>query len=345
MDPKAAISHLLADNTLKETEAHTLFESILQGQADAAQIAAILALIQRRAATVDEIVGAALAIRAHVQPVPLDQARLPHGSVLLDTCGTGGAAKTFNVSTTAALVVAAAAKGRVFVAKHGNRSRTGRGSAEVLEALGVNVNVDPAGQARCLLETGICFCFAIHHHPAMRHASVPRASLGHPTLFNILGPLTNPARATHQLIGVYRPELVAPVAAALARLGSTRAMIAHSRDGMDELSPVAHSDFALVSDGKVTHATLDPEAHGIPATSPESLRVGDLESAVAVLLAVLNGTPGGPRNAVVLNAGAALWVASVAENLDQGIRLASDTIDSGRALATLDDLIKASKRS
>lgn len=345
MDPRTAIQRLLTQTTLSESEAQSLFGSILEGQADPAQIGAILSLLQQRGPTIDEIVGAARAMRAHVEPVPINPQDTPKGSVILDTCGTGGAAKTFNVSTAAALVVAAAAPGRLLVAKHGNRSRTGRGSAEVLESLGVNVNADHATQARCLLNAGICFCFAIHHHPAMRHAAAPRASLGVPTIFNILGPLTNPARATHQLIGVYRPDLIDPVAQSLARLGSVRAMVVHSDDGLDEISPAARSTIAIVQHGRVESHTIDPRELGIHHGSIDALKAADRESAVAMLKDVLGAALGAPRDAVLLNAGAALWVASVASDLAEGIARAAEAIDSGSARATLANLITESHRA
>ena len=200
-------SRLVAGERLSEDEASTVFEALLSGELDEAQIGCILSLIQARGVTVDELVGAARAMRAHVTPVPFTPRE---GEVLIDTCGTGGAAKTFNVSTAAAIVAAASEPPpgsgirRVVVAKHGNRSRTGRGSAEVLAGLGVNIEASPEVQARCLKEIGVCFSFAMRHHPAMRHAAGPRRSLGFPTLFNLLGPLTNPARAPRQLLGVYR---------------------------------------------------------------------------------------------------------------------------------------------
>ncbi len=240
----AALLNAIPAGPLCEVDAETLFEAVLSGHLDQAQIAGVLSLLAARGPTTDEVVGAARAMRRHVTPVPASDP----GS-LVDTCGTGGAPKTFNVSTAAAIVAAAAG---ARVAKHGNRSRTGRGSAEVLQALGVNVDAPPGTQARCLDEAGVCFCFAIHHHPAMRHAAVVRRALKFPTIFNILGPLTNPAGATRQLIGVYDEALVPLVAAALARLGSVRAMVVHSRDGLDEVSITAPTVVAEVSTRGIT---------------------------------------------------------------------------------------------
>ena len=340
MDPREAISRLSSGGTLLEGEADALFTGLLSGSADAAQWGAILALIQVRGPTVDEVVGGARAMRRVVERVPVEG--LAQGTVVIDTCGTGGAAKTFNISTCAAVVAASAAPGRVVVAKHGNRSRTGRGSAEVLRALGVNVDAGPSVQGRCLREAGVCFCFAIHHHPAMRHASGPRASLGVPTIFNLLGPLTNPAGASHQLIGVYAPGLVGVVASALARLGSVRAMVVHSEDGMDEISPCRPTRAGVVEGGRVTEELVTPTSAGTAPATMDSIRAGSLEEATALFRAVLAGEPGGARSAVLMNAGAALWVAGVAGSIAEGAASAAEAIDSGRASKTLETLVRVS---
>jgi anthranilate phosphoribosyltransferase len=274
-------------------------------------------------------------MRRHALLIPCNPAR---SGVVLDTCGTGGAVKTFNISTVAALVVAGAGRGRVRVAKHGNRSRTGRGSAEVLAGLGVNVDAPPAVQARCLDEVGVCFCFAPHHHPAAKHAAAARRSLGFPTVFNLLGPLTNPAAASHQLIGVYEPAAVELVARALARLGAERAMIVHGRDGMDEISTAAPTIVASVEWGAVSISELDPRSLGMRPASHDELRADDLPAAVAIARAVLEGQPGPRRDIVELNAAAALGVCGVAGTLGEGLMLARAAIDSGAARGVLDQL-------
>jgi anthranilate phosphoribosyltransferase len=343
MEPREAISRLLTDLPLSAAETENLFERMLSGMADAAQWGAILALMQRRGPVVDEIVGAARAMRRVVERVPIEQGA--SGAVVIDTCGTGGAAKTFNISTTSAIVVASAAPGRVMVAKHGNRSRTGRGSAEVLRALGVNVDATPAVQARCLEGAGVCFCFAIHHHPAMKHAAGPRASLGVPTIFNLLGPLTNPAGASHQLIGVYDAGLIDRVAGALATLGSRRALVVHSEDGMDEISPCGATRAAFVEEGRVADETITPEGAGLTRGTLEEIRAASLDDSVRLLRSVLRGEAGTPRTAVLLNAGAALRVAGVAETIGVGARMAAEAIDSGAARATLDSLVEWSNRA
>ncbi|MFO0873715.1 MAG: anthranilate phosphoribosyltransferase [Phycisphaerales bacterium] len=227
------LQRLIGGETLSTAEASAAFEAIMTGSAHHAEVGALLALLATRSPTVDELVGAAGVMRAHVDRVV---ATTPPER-LLDTAGTGGAPKTFNVGTVAAIVAAAAGRTRgLAVAKHGNRSRTGRGSAEVLAALGVNIDSDRAAQARALDDVGVCFCFAIHHHPAAMHVMPVRRALGFPTIFNLLGPLTNPAGARRQLMVVYERRFVRPVADALARLGAVHAIVVHGGDGLDELS-------------------------------------------------------------------------------------------------------------
>ncbi len=336
------LGHLLSGDTLSAEQAEALFEALLTGGLDDAQIAGILALIQARGVTVDEIVGAARVMRRHVTPVP----RPPdtNDAVLIDTCGTGGAPKTFNVSTAAAIVAAAASTGtpRVLVAKHGNRSRTGRGSAEVLEALGVNVAASPEVQSRCLGEAGVCFCFAIHHHPAMKHAIGPRRSLGFPTIFNILGPLTNPAGADRQLIGVYDARFLPLLGEALVQLGATRAIIAHAADGLDELSTTAPTHLVHVEHDTTREQTIDPAALGLAPATLADLQATDVEDSARIIRDVLDGTPGPHREMVLLNAAAAIVVAGITDDMAAALALATEAIDKGRAAATLDTLTRVS---
>jgi anthranilate phosphoribosyltransferase len=344
MTPHAALAELLSGRTLSEQVSEAAFEGILSGHFDQAQVAAVLALIQSRGATVDELVGAARVMRRHVTPVRCDDA----AAIVIDTCGTGGAPKTFNISTAVAIVVAAASPHhtgpgpRVVVAKHGNRSRSGRGSAEVLGALGVNVDAAPDIQARCLAEAGVCFCFAIHHHPAARHASAPRKSLGFPTIFNLLGPLTNPAGASRQLIGIYRRDLVEIMARALARLGSQRAMVVHGSDGMDELTTAGRSWVGNVEAGQVRMDEVDARSLGIAPPAPNSLNAPDLDATAAMVRRVLDRAPGPCRDIVLLNAGAALVVAGASPDIRTGMTRAAEAIDSGRADATLATLARVS---
>jgi len=332
---------LLDGRTLSADDTEAVFEDIFAGDLDEAQIAGFLSLVQTRGVTVDELVGAARAMRRHVLNVPV-----PTTAGLIDTCGTGGAPKTFNISTAVAFVAAGATppagRPRTLVAKHGNRSRTGRGSAEVLELLGVNVGASVDVQARCLEEAGACFCFAIHHHPATKHAIGPRKSLGFPTIFNVLGPLTNPAAAPRQLIGIYDRNLVGKMAHALARLGAERAMVVHGFDGLDEITLTDKTLIAHVEDGQVRLEDLDPADLGFARCKLEQLQVTTLEDAARVVREILGGNPGPKRDIVELNSAAALTVAGTAENLAQGVELARQAIDSGAAMASLEKMAEVS---
>lgn len=341
MDLTSILLQLSRAQTLDESATSFLFSQLLDGALTPAQIGAVLGMIALRGPTTDELVGAARVMRAHAEMVP----RPARPAVILDTCGTGGAPKTFNVSTIAALVVAAAAPGRVGVAKHGNRSRTGRGSAEILTALGVAVDAPPAVQSRCLAGAGVCFCFAIHHHPAARHAGPARRELGFQTIFNLLGPLTNPAGAEHQLLGVYRPDYARLVAHALARLGSSRAMVVHSQDGLDEISISAPTDVWELRDGKIREWTLEPRDLGIERVPLDALTATDLPHATAIARSILDGEPSAAAEMVALNAAAALVVTDACSSLSQGLTLARETLASGRAREALTRLAELSSTS
>ena len=320
---------LLRGGTMSETEARMAFEEIASGEAHHAEMGALLALLATRLPTVDEIVGAAGVMRARVERVPC----ATDPAVIVDTAGTGGAPKSFNVSTAAAIVAAAAG---AKVAKHGNRSRTGRGSAEVMEELGVDVHASPTVQARCLDAIGICFCFAIHHHPAARHVMPVRKTLGFPTIFNLLGPLTNPAGARRQVMGVYAREFVRPIAESLLRLGSTHALVVHSGDGLDEISIGAPTAVAEVRDGGVREWTVDPRRLGLAEADPLKLAPASLEEARGLFVQVIDGTERGPRRDLVLvNAAAAMLVGGVVDSLEAGVARAAQTIDAGAATETL----------
>ena len=336
-----ALSELIAGRPLGEQGSESVFEQMLGGDLDHAQIGALLGMIQARGPSVDELVGAARVMRRHVEPVPTpDDPRRP----VIDTCGTGGAPKTFNVSTAAALVVAGAKAqagsgvDRVLVAKHGNRSRTGRGSAEVLQSLGVNVDASPEVQGRCLDEAGLCFCFAIHHHPAAKHAAPVRRSLGVPTMFNLLGPLTNPANCARQLLGVWDSRFVEPLASALLRLGAEHAWVVHSDDGLDELTTTAPTTAFHVRTGEVTQETIDPLDLGIERASLDDLRATTLERASALLRSILRNEPSPALDIAALNAGAALFVGGATRSIAEGVdasRAALATGAGGRTLAAL----------
>lgn len=343
MDIHQVLAHLLSGRSLTSDQSQALFERLLTGQLDDAQIAAVLSLIQSRKPTVDEVIGAARVMRAHVTPVSLpEMSDTPacgeiSKTVVIDTCGTGGAPKTFNISTAAAIVVAACdcSPTRVLVAKHGNRSRTGRGSAEILMALGVNVDASPDIQTRCLRQAGVCFCFAIHHHPAMKYAIGPRRSLGFPTIFNILGPLTNPANTDRQLIGVYSPELVDLVAQALAGLGARRAIVAHGLDGLDELTTTGPTMLAHIDGGVVAQEEITPAQLGFKRATLEQLKAETVDEAAAIIKSILAGESSPHRDIVLLNAAAGLIVAGVDDAFEDALQRAAQAIDSGKAQATL----------
>lgn len=331
-------AQLLALKPLSEAQAEDVFTEILSGRVDDAQVGALLGLIAARGAAVDELVGGARVMRRNVTPVTLD---LP-GVAIIDTCGTGGAQKLFNVSTISAIVTAAAAPGRVAVAKHGSLSRTGRGSAEVLKAIGVRVDASPAVQARCLREIGVCFSFSIHHHPAMKHVAHVRKSLAFPTIFNLLGPLANPAGVRRQLVGAYSPEIASRLADALCRLGVDRAMVVTSDDGLDELTITAPCTGFVVESGRVEQTRIDATALGLMRSSIEHLVSHSLEQAVRTFHSVVDGHAGPTLDMVVLNAGAALWVGGAAHDLAGGIAMARSAIEQGRARVTLDRLVTLS---
>ena len=337
-DIREILGSLVGGHSLCESDARALFERMLRGELDEAQISGVLSLMQSRGVTLEELVGAARVMRRHVIAVPVPDDGVP----TIDTCGTGGAPKTFNVSTAAAIVAAGSAPGRLRVAKHGNRSRTGRGSAEVLAALGVHVDASPQVQARCLQEAGVCFCFAIHHHPASRHAAAVRKSLGFPTIFNLLGPLANPAGASRQLMGIYSGDLQGLMAEALGRLGSERAMVVYSEDGLDEIAISAPTTAIHVRDGQTTTETIDPRDLGMDLASIQSVRVSSVEQSAQMILRVLEGKSGSPADFTLLNAGAALVVGGVVETLGEGIEQAREGIRRGNALRALQTLREVS---
>jgi anthranilate phosphoribosyltransferase len=335
----AALHVLLRGGTLDAEQSAAAFEALMTGAAHHGEIGALLALLATRVPTADEILGAARVMRRHVDRV---ESRCdPERTV--DTAGTGGAPKTFNVSTAAALVAAAAGDGTIAVAKHGNRSRTGRGSAEVLQRLGVNVDAGRNVQARCLEQAGICFCFAVHHHPAARYAMPVRHALGFPTIFNLRGPLTNPAGARRQLLGVYHEEYLEPIAGALVALGTRRAMVAHSADGLDEISIAAPTHIVHVSDGTVRRETVSPEGLGLAPAALNDVTARDLDHAADLIRRILEADERGPaRDMTLLNAAATLVVAGTAESWREGLSLAARAIDSGAARGTLDRLARIS---
>ncbi len=321
----------LADGaTLSETDAEQFFAACLRGEATPAQVAAAVTAMRLRGETVGEITACARAMRRSAT-------RLEHPFQVVDTCGTGGdGAHTYNVSTAAALV---AAGGGLKVAKHGTRALSSRsGSSDVLAALGVNIEATPAQSLRALEEAGLCFLFAPAHHGAMRHVMPVRAELGFRTVFNLLGPLSNPAGAQRQVMGVYDLRLVEPLARVLGALGSERAWVVHG-SGLDELTTTGPSDIAEWRDGSVRLFRITPEAVGLPRVRPEDLRGGDPADNAHVLAELLDGARGPYRDIVLLNAAAAFLVAEAEETLEAGLTRAAAAIDDGRARTALERLV------
>lgn len=323
---KPILARLAEGHVLTPDEAGGFFAACLRGEATPAQVAAAVTALRLRGETPAEIAAFAAAMRAAA-------ANLEHPFEVLDTSGTGGdGAHTFNISTAAALVVAGAG---VKVAKHGNRALSSRsGSSDVLAALGVNLQAGPEVQRRCLAEAGICFLFAPAHHGAMRHVTPIRAEIGLRTIFNVLGPLSNPAGARRQLLGVYDPALLAPLAEVLGALGAQRAWTVHGQ-GLDELTTTGPSEVAEWRDGSVRRFVVDPAELGLAPARLEDLRGGDAETNADALRRLLEGRPGPYRDIVRLNAAAALVVAEAADDLREGLALAADSIDGGRAGAAL----------
>ena len=327
---------LLSRGDLTADETRDAFSAMMSGEVSHAEMGALLGMLALRVPTPEELLGAALVMRAHVARVPTTS----DPETLVDTCGTGGAPKTFNVSTTAAIVAAACG---VKVAKHGNRSRTGRGSAELLKALGVNVDADLATEARCIDQAGLCFCFAIHHHPATKHVMPVRLALGVPTIFNLLGPLTNPAGAKRQVLGVYDQHFLEPMALALRALGSTRAMVVHSEDGLDELSISAPTEIVHVIQGELHVEKITPEDVGLKRAPIEHVVARDLAHATELVRDILSGKEqGAARDMTLLNAAAALRVAGIAADWREAVDLSRSALDSGKAREKLDALISTS---
>lgn len=330
-DIKDMIAHAAGGEPLSLDQAKAAFDIMMSGDATPSQMGGLLMALRVRGETVDEITGGVMAMRAKMVPI-----KAPDHAI--DTCGTGGdASGTYNVSTAAALVAAAAG---VTVAKHGNRALSSKsGSADVLTALGVNIETAPEAVEQAIEEVGIGFMMAPRHHGAMRHVAGTRVELGTRTIFNLLGPLSNPAGTRRQLIGVFAREWIEPMANVLNRLGSSRAWVVHGADGLDEITTTASTHVAELRDGEITTFEISPEVADLPFAEPSALKGGDADHNAAALRAVLDGKPGAFRDIVLLNAAAALVVAERVDDLRAGVAMAAQTIDSGAAAATLDRLI------
>jgi anthranilate phosphoribosyltransferase len=332
MIPREAVIALASPRDLAREEAASVMKGIMTGEATPAQVGAILTALSMKGATSDELAGFAGAMREFAVP-------FPHGLTgpCIDTCGTGGdESGTFNVSTAAAFVVVGAG---LPVVKHGNRSVTSRcGSADVLTALGANLEISPEGMAGVLRSTGIAFLYAPLYHPAMKRVAGIRQELGIRTVFNLLGPLTNPAGARIQLLGVYRPDVILTMAGVLRLLGAERAMVVHG-GGLDEITTTGPTLVAELAGGSIREYTIGPGDFGIPLSDIADLRGGDASENARILREVLSGERGAARDAVLLNAGAAIYLGGLARSMGGGISLGEESIDSGTALGKLGDFI------
>ena len=334
---RETLKKVAAGEVLSAGEAERALEEIMEGTVNPAVTAALLTALSLRGESVGEIVGFARAMRRFA-------ARVEAPEDVIDTCGTGGDAKgTINISTAAAFVARGA---EVVVAKHGNRAATSQaGSADVLEALGAEIGLEPKEVGRCIKEAGIGFMFARTHHPAMRHVVPVRAELPFRTVFNLLGPLTNPAGAKRQLVGVFHGNYVRPMAEALRELGAEKALVVHGSDGLDEITVVGPTRVAEVSDGSVTEYEISPERFGLPRHAHDGLLGGDAHLNARILTDILSGEEeGAARDVVLLNAGAAVYVSGRATTIEEGVRLAEESIASGAAKEALEDFVRVTRR-
>lgn len=333
---KPTLGILQDGKTLSTSEATKAFEIILNGQATTAQIGAFLGMLRVRGETIDEIAAGVSVMRANAEKV-----KAPTHA--LDTCGTGGdASGSYNISTAVALVAAACG---AHVAKHGNKALSSKsGSAEVLEALGVKLTLSPPALSQCINDVGIGFLFAPNHHAAMRHVGPSRAELGFRTIFNLLGPLSNPAGANRQLLGVFDKQWVEPLAHVLKKLGSERAWVVHGSDGMDELTTTGPSTVASLRKGEVKVFEITPEDAGLTRAKPADLVGGTPHENAQAMTALLDGASGAYRDIVLLNTAAALMVANKAENLTEGVAMAALAIDDGGARAVLANLVSTTRK-
>jgi len=332
----SAINAVIAKRDLSVDDMRSVMTTIMTGEATPAQIGGFLVGLRMKGETVDEITAAAGVMRDLATKVDV---RGPH---LVDTCGTGGdGAKTFNISTASAIVVAAAG-GKV--AKHGNRSISSKsGSADVLEAAGVNLDITPEQVGQCIDEIGVGFMFAPKHHGAMKHAIGPRKEMAVRTLFNVLGPLTNPAGAPNQVLGVFSKDLVEPLAHVLAKLGSEHVLVVHADDGMDEISIGSATTIAELKDGAVSVYSVDPQQFGMSKADVTTLAVDDAQQSLSVIKKVFDNTPGPAMDIVSLNAGAAIYAAGIADSLEAGVNVAKEVIANGSARDKLTALVELSQ--
>lgn len=336
MQIQATLEKLLDKQNLAGNEMSTVMHAMMAGELSDAQIAGFLIALRCKGETVEEIAAAVRVLRELVRKVPVT------GEHVIDTCGTGGdGANTFNISTASAFVVAAAG-GKV--AKHGNRSVSSNcGSADVLEAAGIDLDMPAEKVADCVKQIGVGFLFAAKHHSAVRHTVAARKELGVRTMFNLIGPLSNPANAPHQLIGVFDERWLVPVAEVLKKLGSRHVLVVHAEDGLDEISIAAPTDVAELKNGDISRYKVAPEQFGLQRASLASLAISDAQSSLAIIRSVLNNQSGPALDIVTLNAGAAIYAADLADTLEHGIQRAQQAIADGNALAKFEALIAYSK--
>ncbi|MEP9377672.1 anthranilate phosphoribosyltransferase [Aquabacter sp. CN5-332] len=333
---RSLLSKVALGEALTRDEASFVFDQMMSGEATPSQMGALLMGLRVRGETVEEIAGAVSVMRAKMLPV-----EAPEGSV--DVVGTGGdASGSYNISTCAAFIVAGAG---VPVAKHGNRALSSKsGAADVLAALGVRIDLSPEGISRCLAEAGIGFMFAPAHHPAMKHVGPTRVEMGTRTIFNLLGPLSNPAGVTRQMVGVYSKAWLTPLAEVLKTLGSERAWVVHGSDGLDEITISGSTDVASLEDGHIHTFEIAPELVGLQRAAPGALKGGDAAHNALALRAVLDGEPGAYRDVAIFNAAAALLIAGRAADLTEGVAMATTSLDTGSARARLETLVHVSEK-
>jgi len=328
---KQAIQKLLMREDLSEQEVMDIMNCIMEGNATQAQIGGFLTALRFKGETVEEITGCAKVMREKAERIN------PNVEYCIDTCGTGGdGADTFNISTAAAIIAAA---GGAIVAKHGNRAMSSRsGSADVLEALGVNIALTPGQVKECIEEVGIGFMFAQTFHKSMKYAAGPRKELGIKTIFNILGPLTNPANAKGQVLGVFDKNMTEVMASVLQKLGTERAMVVHGTDGLDEISTTSSTKVSELKNGQIFSYYLDINEYGLPRAGINDIKGGDAVTNAEIIKSIFAGEKGPGRDIVLINAAAALYVAKVADSISEGLKLATDVIDTGRAAMKLNEL-------
>ena len=336
MNIQQAVKAVIAKQDLTEAEMHEVMNAIMTGQTTDAQIGGFLVGLSMKGETVEEITAAAKVMRSLATGV-----QIYHPKHLVDTCGTGGdGLGLFNISTASAFVVAAAG-GQV--AKHGNRSISSKsGSADVLEAAGVNLDMSPEDIGKCVEKIGVGFMFAPAHHSAMKHAIGPRKELAVRTIFNVLGPLTNPAKAPHQVMGVYDKDLVEPIAHVLKGLGSRHVMVVHSNDGLDEISIADETFVAELKDTEVSTYTIKPTDFGLALGNLEEIKADDANDSLALIQQALDGKEGAAKDIVALNAGAAIYVSGITDSLQKGVNKALEVLNNGAAHQKLDDFVRES---